>query len=82
MDGLGAIILLLLFYFLPTAVALRKEGGAGAIVLDVLFGWLAALIWAIKMPMKPEVRKRAKDWNLDLDRATGRKHQRTIQRSR
>jgi len=62
-DPVRALILLLvlLVYFLPSMVAIRRERSGGVIILNVfwgwtLVGWFVALTWAmsLKMPRKTE----------------------------
>ena len=51
--GMGALIAMLFFYFLPTMIALarRHQNGLAIFMLNLLlgwtmFGWIVALVWA------------------------------------
>lgn len=51
--GMGAIITMLFFYFLPTMIALARQhqNGLAIFILNLLlgwtmFGWIVALVWA------------------------------------
>ena len=52
--GLGTLIVMLAFYFLPTLIALhrRHPSGLAIFVLNLLLGmtaigWIVALVWAL-----------------------------------
>ncbi len=57
MEGILALILLFVLYFIPTWIAIKKQhSNKTAIILInllagwMILGWFIALIWAIKKP--------------------------------
>jgi len=59
--GLGTLIVMLFFYFLPTMIALARQhhNGLAIFVLNLLLGWtflgwVIALIWSFTVVQKKQ----------------------------